>query len=175
VSLRDERRATDPSHAERVSREQVPTDGIGNRKQGERVMARRLAGTVVITGTDDENWPDSDEHVHRVHNIQMVLDDGQPAQSIDVPDVRWGGECRVEIQLTARIVDVGQVQVAGNAKLFEGDSEDTTDLEDEKSVEVTVPRSGVPAHHGIQLRNVGAGGGDHARISLSFTNSMIED
>ncbi|MBA2748330.1 MAG: hypothetical protein H0U45_06235 [Tatlockia sp.] len=29
-------------------------------------MARRLAGTVIINGTDDENWPQSDEKVNRV-------------------------------------------------------------------------------------------------------------
>jgi hypothetical protein len=104
----------------------------------------------------------------------MMLDDGQPASAMDVPDVRWGGECRVEVRLTARVVSGNTVQIEGNAKLFEGTSEDTTDQEDEQVVSFTVPKGGVAAHHGIQLRNTGTGGGDHAEISLSFTNSLVE-
>lgn len=138
-------------------------------------MARRLSGTIIVDGTDDEFWPQSDEHVHRVFNIQMVLDVGQPASKIEVTDVRWGGECRVELALTARSVGRGEIQVEGNAKLFEGTSESTGDLEDEKVVSFTVPRGGTAAHHQIQLRNTEAFGGDHAEIGLSFTNSIIED
>jgi hypothetical protein len=142
-------------------------------------MARRLAATVIIDGTDDENWPESDEHTHRVFNITMILNPDQPAQALDIPDVRWGGECRVEVRLTARALADGKVQVEGNAKLFEGTSEDTTDLEDEKVVSVTVLRTTAsnpnPTHHSIQLKNSGFGGGDHAQIGLSFTNSLIEE
>ena len=47
-------------------------------------------------------------------------------------------------------------------------------IEDEQVVSFTVPKGGVAAHHGIQLRNTGTGGGDHAEISLSFTNSLVE-
>jgi hypothetical protein len=137
-------------------------------------MTRRLAGTVIINGTDDENWPESDEKVHRVFNVAMVLDAGQPASAMDIPDVRWGGECRVELRLTARVVSNNAVQIEGNAKLFEGTSENTDDVEDETVVSFTVPKGGVPAHHNIQLRNSGTGGGDHAEIGLSFTNSIVE-
>lgn len=137
-------------------------------------MTRRLAGTVIIDGTDDEFWPQSDEKVHRVFNVQMMLDEGQPAAAMDIPDVRWGGECRVEVRLAAKVVSGNTVQIEGNAKLFEGTSEDTTDKEDEQVVSFTVPKGGVAAHHGIQLRSTGTGGGDHAEISLSFTNSLVE-
>lgn len=137
-------------------------------------MTRRVAGTVIIDGTDDEYWPQDDEKVHRVHNVQMMLDEGQPASALNIPDVRWGGECRVELRLTAKVAKDNVVQIEGNAKLFEGTSESTRDLEDEQVVSFTVPKGGVPAHHGIQLRNTGTGGGDHAEISLSFTNSLVE-
>jgi len=137
-------------------------------------MARRLAGTVIIDGTDDELWPQSDEVSHRSVNVQMILDEGQPAAAIDIPDVRWGGECRVEVRLTAKVVAGNTVQIEGNAKLFEGTSEDTTDKEDDQTVSFTVPKGGIAAHHGIQLRSTGSGGGDHAEIKLSFTNSLVE-
>jgi len=138
-------------------------------------MARRLAGTVIINGTDDETWPQSNQHTNRVLNVEMVLDAGQPASAMDIPDVRWGGECRVELRITARVVDDKAVQIEGNAKFFEGTSENTDDLEDEKVVSFTVPKGGTPAHHNVQLRNSGTGGGDHAEIGLSFTNSVVED
>jgi hypothetical protein len=137
-------------------------------------MSRILAGTVTVNGTDDENWPESDEEVHRVFTVEAVLDEGQPAQSFDIPDVRWGGECRVELRLTAREVGSGAVQLEGQARLYEGDSEDTSDLEEEQTVTMTVPRGGRPAHSRVQLSNSGLGGGDHAEIGLSFTNSLYE-
>ncbi|MCT7984934.1 hypothetical protein NG796_16810 [Laspinema sp. A4] len=136
-------------------------------------MARRLSGTVIINGTDDETWG-SNEKVHRSHTVTMVLSENQPAVALDIPHVRWGGECRVEVGLTARVVGTGEVQIEGNAKLFEGTSENTDDLEDEKVVTFTVPKGGRPAHHGVNLRNTESGGGDHAEISFSFTNSIDE-
>ena len=66
------------------------------------------------------------------------------------------------------------VQIEGNAKLFEGTSEGSSDLEDEKVVNFTVPRGGVAAHHNVQLRTTEVGGGDHAEIGISFTNSVVE-
>lgn len=138
-------------------------------------MPRRLAGTVRIDGTDDENWPETDEVVHKTFTINLVLDDGQPATALDIPDVKWGGECRVEVRVTARIVDKGRVQIEGTAKLFEGASENTDDLEDEQTVTITVPRGGAPVHQMVQLRSTGVGGGDHAEIGFSLTNSVVEE
>lgn len=138
-------------------------------------MQRKLAGTVIIDGTDDEWWPQSDEHVHREYDVQMILDEGQPAAAVQITPVRWGGECRVELDLYAQVVGTGRVQMEGQARLYEGTSEDTTDLEDTKVVSFTVPKGGVPAHQGINLTNSGFGGGDHAEIRLSFTNSMVEE
>jgi len=137
-------------------------------------MARRLSGMVIIEGTDDEFWPFDDEKIHREVNVQMVLDVGQPAAVTEVPDVRWGGECRVQVQLTAHALEDNVVQIEGNAKLFEGTTEGTGDLEGEKVVTFTASRGGIPAHHRVHLRNTETFGGDHAEIGLSFTNSMVE-
>lgn len=61
-------------------------------------MARLLAGTVFINGTDDESWPFDDEIVSTIRAVNGVfLDINQPAVALDIPDVRWGGECRVEV------------------------------------------------------------------------------
>lgn len=137
-------------------------------------MTRRVAGNIIIDGTDDENWPFSDEHGHLEQGVDIVLDEGQPAGVIQVNPLRFGGEVRVELELTAQVVQNNAVQILGVAKLFEGTSEDTDDLEDQQQVNFTVPKGGVPARRQINLRNSGVGGGDHAEIKISLTNSVLE-
>ena len=138
-------------------------------------MARRLAGTIIIDGTDDEFWPQRDEHTHRVFNVETILNIDQPASTINVPDVRWGDECRVELRLLAKLLDSNAVQIEGNAKLFEGTSENNDDLEDEQDFTFIVPTAGTPAFYRLQLKNTEAFGGDHAEIGLSLTNSRLEE
>ncbi|MBW4444301.1 MAG: hypothetical protein KME10_24380 [Plectolyngbya sp. WJT66-NPBG17] len=137
-------------------------------------MTRRVAGIVVIDGTDDETWPFSDEHGHLEKGVDTILDEGQPASVITVPALRWGGECRVELEMLAQVVQNNAVQITGTAKLFEGTSEDTDDLEDQRQVNFTVPKGGIPVRRQINLRNSGIGGGDHAEIYITFTNSIYE-
>jgi hypothetical protein len=138
-------------------------------------MTRIVAGTVIINGTDDENWPFSDEHGHLEQGVEVTLDEGQPAGIIQVPHLRWGGECRVEVELLAQAIKTGTVQVTGTAKLFEGTSEDTDDLEDTQQVSFTVAKGGRPSRRQINLRNSGPGGGDHAEVYITLTNSIFEE
>jgi hypothetical protein len=142
-------------------------------------MTRVLDGTIFISGTDDERWPIKDEKVSISRPINVYLDRSQPAVPLDVEPVRWGGECRVEIQVDARVVDGDQIQIEGNVKLFEGTSEDSEDLEEEKHVDFLVgkttrsqpERTDFP----VSLNSRGIGGGDHAEISFSFTNRITEE
>jgi hypothetical protein len=142
-------------------------------------MARQLTGNVRITGTDDENWPETDERIDVTTPVSLTLDSDQPAVNLDIPHVRWGGECRVEVQVSARTVGDGAIQVEGEARLYEGNSENTTDLEDRKSLVFSVPRNTRSntraARHFVQLVNAGAGGGDHAEITFNFFNTIVED
>jgi hypothetical protein len=148
--------------------------------KGVSIMTRVLAGIISINGTDDESWPFSDEKVSTSRVIQGVyLDLNQPAVRLNVKPVRWGGECRVEIEVDARVVSGDQIQIEGNVQLFEGVSENTEDLEEEKRVVFLVPRTTKnqpnPAHHNVQLVSRGFGGGDHAEITFSFTNRIAEE
>lgn len=127
-----------------------------------------------MDGTDDENWPWSDEHGHAEQGVDTVLDVGQPASVISVTPLRWGGECRVELDLTAQVVQKNAVQILGEARLYEGTSENTDDLEDRRQVSFTVPKGGKPVRRQINLRNSGLGGGDHAEIRITLTNSIWE-
>ena len=133
--------------------------------------ARRLAGMISILGVDEE-WFMSDETVHADRHVHAVLDRNQPHGKVEVADVRWGGEYRVEIDLTARIVGEGEIKLRFTGKLFEGTSESTDDLEEEKTVEILVPR-GAPVFNSMRLRNTGWAGGNHASIEMSFTNTLV--
>lgn len=136
-------------------------------------MSRRIAGIVIIDGVDDETFG-ANETTHVERTVDTVVNSDQP---ISVMSVRhgWGGECRVELELTARLIGTGTVQIEGVAKLFEGTSEDTTDLEEQKGISFIVPKGGIPAHQTIVVSNSGFGGGDSATIKCSLTNSLIED
>lgn len=136
-------------------------------------MPQRIAGTVVVDGTDDEYWPENDEHIHKQFSVQIVLDENQPLQPIELPDVRWGGECRVELKLTGRLLSHGGAVIEGVVKLYEGITEESDDLDDEKTVAFLVPNGGAPTFHRVQLRNSEAFGGDHAEIGFSFTNNSF--
>jgi hypothetical protein len=137
-------------------------------------MTRVLNGLIMTDGTDDENWPWSDEKIHTQHRVQMMLDENSPASEIQVPHVRWGGECRVELDLRAAVVGSGQVQLEGEARFYEGDDENTVDLEDRKTISFLVPKGGRTAQHNVNLVNSGTGGGDHAEIRMTFTNAFFE-
>ena len=155
----------------------------------------QLKGTVIISGTDDELG--DNEYGKLEHDIDLYI--RQRKEDLQIPHLRWGGECRVELSLAAQLVDIGKVEISGKAKFFEGDDEDTTDLEDEAQIFLTVPEEDEtdepkivatsidyledeepgtssiapmtlePVHDSVTLENAGLGGGDKADIVLRFT------
>ena len=72
------------------------------------------------------------------------------------PDARfkWGGECRVEVYLSTRKIVAGKhIEMAANAFLFEGDDENTNDLEDFRCVDFDVPINGLKRLVTLKLEN----------------------
>ncbi len=78
-------------------------------------MTRKLSDLVFINGTDDGNWPFDNETVQRTYAVQAFFSVDQPAVALQIPDVGWGGECRVEVRVTARAVGRGEVQIEGKS------------------------------------------------------------
>jgi hypothetical protein len=143
-------------------------------------MARRLSGTITVFGTDAEDFG-SDEHPsdnNRPVNLLMVPDQG-PIQ-IGVPPVKWGGECRVEIDFGAELLapQDNVIRITGQARFFEGASEDTSELEDARPFNFHVPRTtaGAPAtSFSVPLRNSTViGAEDHAEVVFSLSNFVAE-
>ncbi|GAB3173029.1 hypothetical protein GCM10027059_43310 [Myceligenerans halotolerans] len=138
-------------------------------------MATRLIqGSVRIDGVDDEDWPWNDETAWSLWDpVTFRLNFGNPPERLYF-ERKWGGECRVEVDLAAAVIlESGTAELTGSARLYEGDSEDTQDLEEEEPIQVTLLRN-VQKTREIHLLNEGLGGGDRATVTLSFNNVPYE-
>jgi len=106
---------------------------------------------------------------------------GQGPIGIGIAPVKWGGECRVEVSpFEGEVIaeEDNTIRVRGNAKFFEGASEDTTELEDERGFEFSVPRrigASPPIRFSVPLVNSTViGAEDHAEIVFSLNNIIAE-
>jgi hypothetical protein len=133
-------------------------------------MKRRLGGIVLIDGTDHEIlWPD--EHGHQETVIDMPVDVNGGPVAVRVPHLKFGGEVRVEVMLTAEGKGDGSVLVSGAVKLYEGTSERTSDLDAERRVAFAVPNGGAPV---VQRFLVGKPKKDRAEVLICLTNALAE-
>jgi hypothetical protein len=141
-------------------------------------MPRLLQGTVRVEGVDHEDFSANEHPTDKLRDFQIVVEPGQPEQTIEIRPVAWGGECRVEVELHARALQDGSAKVSGEARFFEGASETTGELEDRKSIDFSVPRttaSTPPRQHHVSLRNtVAIGAEDTADVFLTVSNRLIE-
>ncbi|MCV7281368.1 hypothetical protein H7J88_17155 [Mycolicibacterium flavescens] len=141
-------------------------------------MARLLQGNVRVEGVDHEDFTANEHPTDKLRNFQIVLEPGQPEQNIQIEPVKWGGECRVEVELNARPVDASTAKLSGEARFYEGGSEQTDELEDTQSIDFTVPRTlgaSPPRQHHVSLRNtVLLGAEDTADVFLTVSNRLIE-
>jgi hypothetical protein len=97
-----------------------------------------------------------------------------PARELEHGDKCVGGEVRFEIDLDAEYLSDGGARIRGEARLLEGTSCSTTDLEDDQQIDILVPKDGV-ATVNINLRSSGTGGGDFAKGRITFTNTAQPD
>jgi hypothetical protein len=140
---------------------------------------RTLVGSIRCDGVDAEDIG-SDDTIHASRDIDQVLIEMQDTLIPFGGHFRWGGECRVEVDLHAKLfpkVPQDQaVEVFGQARFYEGSSENTGELEDAKDFRFTVPRSlheAPPITFQVYLRNSTViGAEDHATITFSMKNKQ---
>jgi hypothetical protein len=77
---------------------------------------------------------------------RVILTQQDVPENFTTLEKGWGGECRVEVTLTARLLAQGRVLVTVNRKLFKGTDELTGDLEDEQNASEVVPRGESLSH-----------------------------
>ncbi|MDQ4033408.1 MAG: hypothetical protein M3332_14595 [Actinomycetota bacterium] len=134
-------------------------------------MSRRLTTSATINGVDDETFG-SNEFGHAEFTRETILSDAQP-QNVMRMQCRWGGECRAELDLTGEVLDNSDVRISGVARLFEGTSEDTNDLDGSTEFTFIVPRGKNVSNH-QRVDNTDEGG-DYATIDMTVNNSIVEE
>jgi hypothetical protein len=132
--------------------------------------ARSVVCTSTISGVDDE-WPGGSETKTQNNTGSLVLSNEVPQNLLNT-QMKWGGECRCELTLVAQLQSTGRVLIRGNAKLFEGDSEETGDLDDEENFEILVAK-GKTESRAVNLLNEGSN--DTADIMITVTNTLVEE
>jgi hypothetical protein len=136
---------------------------------------RVLVASGALDGVDHERLAPN-EMMHEPVFAQVVLTEEDVPQNFATWVKGWGGECRLEVRLTARLLTEKRILATVNGKLFEGDSEATTDLAEEKEESIVVPK-GQPIPYTMSLFNSGiaGGGGDSGTISLTLINTLVDD
>jgi hypothetical protein len=117
--------------------------------------------------TDDESFA-ANEHGTASMTREAIVSADSP-QPLMHMQKGVGGEVRVELDLSAQALSNGNVRVLTDAKLFEGTSEQTSDLDGERTQEIVVLKNKAAALH-IDIANDDEGG-DHAEIDVNFANS----
>lgn len=133
-------------------------------------MSRIITASATINGVDDETFG-SNEFGHAEFTRETVLGDAQPQNGMRM-QCRWGGECRVELDLTGQLLNNEDVRISGVALLFEGTSEDTNDLNGRTEFTFLVPR-GKTVSNQQQVKNTDEGG-DFATIDMSVSNILVQ-
>jgi subtilisin family serine protease len=119
----------------------------------------------------DDDAPLSNETGQVLINNQTITLNQPNAQEVVNTTLPLGDEGRVELALTGRVIDlIGNVQIEGIFRLFEGTSVDTDDLDGLTPVNILVPR-GETVPIVIRVDNTAEDGGDFAEATLTFTNN----
>ncbi|MGL4438909.1 MAG: LGFP repeat-containing protein [Bosea sp. (in: a-proteobacteria)] len=130
-------------------------------------VRRRVQCHATMNIKDEENFG-SDEFATRGAENEAVLTSRHPTELMKMAE-RMGGEIRVEIALTGTVLPGGDVRVTGTAKLFEGTSEATTDLDGQENLSFLVP-AGDTVSPRFSVTNTDENDDDRADIVLDLTN-----
>lgn len=116
--------------------------------------------------TDDETFG-ANEHGEGDMSGEAVVTNGNPQEIIKMV-TKAGGEMRVELPLVVQARLNGDVKATGQAKLYEGTSEETDDLDGTLGIDFLIPRDGFVSKT-FEIRNTDEGG-DFATIVLTASN-----
>ena len=143
--------APDPDLANRIAATGVPSNSELSWKDidllhhiyGRAIRRAKVSGDISIEGVDVEIIF-KDETISASKSVPetVLADFGIFIQSDSLNPAavfKWGGECRVEVYLSHRGVFDDHIEMAVSAFLFEGTTENTTDLEDMSCIAFEVP------------------------------------
>lgn len=129
---------------------------------------RRVTVNLDIFGLDDEWFRDETIETDRQMTFEVSGDEVTDKDSID--PVRWGGECRLEIDMKVTMKDSeGNLTISGELRLYEGTSTNTGDLDGVREFSFTLPANQKNRTKTYTVNNVDEGG-DYATVKMAFTN-----
>jgi hypothetical protein len=148
------------------------------------LVTRVVDGYVRVDGKDAEDIG-SDEFIHENRPFERVLLENQDTLIPEVHDFRWGGECRVEVDLHAMLqpktpppVEEQIIHVWGQCRFYEGASEDTNEREDLRDFAFDVPKTrpgSPPIRFEVPLKNHALiGADDWANVTFQIKNRVAE-
>lgn len=145
----------------------IRPQGIGGAAGPDSPEVRRV---VIVNAhmelTDDETFG-SNEHGEGDMSGEANVTNGNPQEIIKMI-TKAGGEMRVELPLVVQARLNGDVKATGQAKLYEGTSEETDDLDGTLGIDFLIPRDDFVSKT-FEIRNTDEGG-DFAKIVLSASN-----
>lgn len=145
----------------------VTIQGLGGAAgPGAPEVRRRVVISAHMELTDDETFG-SNEHGSGDKSGEVVVTNGSPQEIINMVTTA-GGEMRVELPISVQVRDTGDTKATGTAKLYEGTSEQTDDLDGTLDVDFLIPRDGFVSKE-YTIRNTDEGG-DFAVIKLTASN-----
>ncbi len=134
-------------------------------------MQNKISYYVKIFMLDHETFGSNETRT--VENRAMfTLDDARPSNSLFFIG-KCGGEMRVELSALVKQLANGDVNVSGKALLFEGTSENTSDLDGQSGFNKNIAANTTNSIS-FRVRNTDEGG-DYADILLEFTNTKLND
>ncbi|MEV8125250.1 hypothetical protein AB0P07_14235 [Streptomyces sp. NPDC085944] len=134
-------------------------------------MTRRITTLAAVSGMDYEDFGPN-ERASGVRNGVDFYEEGEGYRRFFDGELRWGGECRGEVHLDGRVQD-RELFVKGEALLFEGTSEDTTDLDGRQELSFSVPR-GDTVTQSAHVTNTDEGSQDYVHWDITVSNNIVE-
>lgn len=133
-------------------------------------FVHKVTAKIHIFAVDDEWWPQDPETKTKVAVLSGTLTTAEPAISMGRVTLGVGGELRIEVDVYATALAYGKILIEGEARLYEGTSEKSQDLDGRKKFELVVEKN-TSRSHSIRVKNVDEGG-DYADVSMRFNNSV---
>ena len=133
-----------------------------------------VLGSIHIYGVDDETF--SDDIINERRDVDIYVGTQEEYSYVPLETFKWGGECRVEVEIGARRVRgrvelyTAEIEMSAKVRLYEGTYEETDDLAAAKEIFFTIKsKGGGKTTEKITVRNNGWGGGDHATVTLNLS------
>jgi uncharacterized Zn-binding protein involved in type VI secretion len=133
-------------------------------------MGRKVIIDGDIFTVDHETFGSDETDQKHFHGEAVLNQREQPAQAFSAVH-RVGGEVRVEVKGTASLLSRDRVRLKGMAKMFEGDTVNSDDLDGTEPFNyILYPNT--PHTFSITVRNEDEGG-DYADITLYARNVRV--